>query len=154
MRFDFGVTFMTACGGNWSQRTCVAGRVWREIESVVQQRDHDSREVRRSGQIMNTNMCWWAVLSHVDLLFRDAYAGRVTWNTNTTSLAGWNLQHFFHYFSDCQDKTKKNWTNICWMKCSCAYLKAVLLAGVECFFFFTFPTRLPQSDLILHAAEP
>ena len=108
------------------------GRAWREIESAVQQRDHDSREVRRSGQITNTNMCWWAVLSHVDLLFRDAHAGRVTWSTNTTSLAVWNLQHFFYYFSDCLDKTGQYLWNV-----TVHVLISRLLDGVECFFDFS-----------------
>ena len=76
----------------------------------------------RDQHTTNTNTCGWAVhtgsqpVSHsqVEFLFRDAHADKT--NTNTTSWAGWDLQHFFVSFLfrwlSGQDNGK--WTIILW----------------------------------------
>ena len=58
------------------------------LNAISLKRFHDQ-------QIINTNTCGWAVFSHVNFLFRDVHADRA----NTNALAGWNLQHFFYFFS-------------------------------------------------------
>ena len=51
-------------------------------------------ETFRDRQTTNTNMCGWVVFLHVDSRFRDGHTDKT--NTNTTSSAGWILQHRGH----------------------------------------------------------